>query len=65
MRTSYRKIIGVAAISISSFGFGAGANAGWAPVIDAASYPHDQSPATIAAYLQDLVDVTAAPRLQS
>ena len=74
MRISFREIIGAAAISIATFCFAStGANAAWLKVIDLDStdgatnpgYPHDESPSTIAEYLQDLLNLTAVPVLRS
>src|SRR4029434_139684 len=51
----------------------AGASASWLAVMDVDStdsatnpgYPHDQSPSVIAAYLQDLLNLTALPIFRS
>jgi hypothetical protein len=69
MRSSFCKVISAAVIAVS-FGFAsAGASAGWLKVIDVdptdsatnPGYPSSQSPSTLAAYLQDLLDLAAAP----
>jgi len=67
MSTYFVKLLKAAAILTASFG-SATANAGWAPVVDADAadmatnpgYPGNQSPATLADYLQDLLNLTAA-----
>ena len=74
MRAYFRKITYATAILVATFGFAsANAIAGWEKVIDAdptdtatnPGYPGDQSPGTVAAYLQDLLNLAAAPTLRT
>ena len=73
MSNSIRGIIRVAAAVIASFGLTTAALAAWVPIVDAdltdtatnPGYPSNQNPSSVAAYLQDLLNLTSTPTSRS
>lgn len=72
-RTYFRKAINSIAILVTAFGFvSSNATASWIfigdiDLTDSATnpgYPHDESAATVGAYLQDLLNLASAPALR-
>ena len=72
----HRSLHRAAAVAVMAtiLGFACGqATAGWSPVVDADAsdsatnpgYPTNQSPSALAAYLQDLLNLSGSPTLQS